>query len=69
MSDILICDICNKKKKKDDMFDWSTCQTCYNSLKSKESDVTDEFPCGKPENHNNGDNSSCAECIAIKNNL
>jgi hypothetical protein len=29
----------------------------------------EDFPCGKPENHNNGESEGCAECVVIENNL
>lgn len=28
-----------------------------------------DFPCGKPENHNNYEQGNCAECVMIKYNI
>ena len=37
----------------------------YTDLKGEEQD----FPCGKPENHNNYEQGNCLECGAIKLNI
>lgn len=39
-----------------------TLDGCWDSL----ANLTDVYPCGNPENHNNGENSNCTKCAQLK---